>query len=211
MMEPPFLPALSLKSRYFVTGRTQTGKSTLARDLAKKLSSAGPPLLIIDPKDDDITKIKGCERFSDPLRIPPSDAVFTPSDSTDIDAYRSLFAQFVGPGKWRPRTYWIDEAGSVLPQSGLNREARTLLAQGSGKGIPVIMCHTRPCEIDVNSRAQATDIIAFETPSSKDRRIIADTAGIDITEIDPLLRPGGMEDHSAIFCQGAKMWIISPS
>lgn len=188
------------QDRIFITGATSTGKSHLARRLflsAPLRDAKGQPTrrMVIDPADSDLTMVPGAVTFHDPARPPEAlTARFVPEDPYDVEAYdvlyRKLFNRF-------PCYVWVDEAGIVLPASGVSKAARTLLVQGRKREIGHLALHTRPREVDSNLIAQAAHVAVFDLPNPDDRRRIAELAGIPPRELDAHM--GGLVEHGFLW------------
>lgn len=182
----PASPTRSLGSliryadRIFITGRTRTGKSFLAREL---FLSAAAPRLVIDPADSELTDVPGAVTFSNPKK-PPADAAtarFVPHDPADKAAYDLVY-------RWAferyPRYVWLDEAGQVAPAQGGPRWLNTFVVQGAKRSLGHVACHTRPRECNRNLIGQAQHVAIFDLPNPDDRRYLADLIGVPAGVLD---------------------------
>lgn len=170
-------------SRIFLTGKTRSGKSALARLL---FLSAAAPRLVIDPADSTLTAIRGAVTFTDPGRATnargerwttAATARFVPRDPDDLEAYARVYA-------WAfahyPRMVWADEAGSIMPAAGTLPPVRRYLAQGAKRQLGHIGLHTRPREVTRGLIAQASHVGIFTLPASEDRAYLAGIVGLPV-------------------------------
>ena len=182
------MASIRYTDRIFLTGRTGTGKSHLARAL---FLSTPAPRLVIDPVDSTMTDIPGAVTFSDPSRATnpqgenwreAATARFVPHDSEDLDAYdavyRWVFHHF-------PRYVWLDEAADAMPAARVRQVwPRKVLIHGRKRSIGHLACHTRPREVNRNLIAQAAHVFVFHTPNVDDRRHLADQMGFTFAEFE---------------------------
>lgn len=170
---------MQYQDRLFITGRSDSGKSQLARAIF--LAAPGRKT-VIDPQGSDTTKVPGAVLWRDPLR-PPEGRIrrFVPIDPADLDAYDEVYRQILL--KDFPHYVWCDEAGDVFPVRRTTPMVRRLLTHGRKRQIGHIATHTRPRELDPNLIAQAAHMAMFDLPGPADRKYIADIVGFDAKEL----------------------------
>lgn len=179
-----------------IVGTTGSGKSHLARRLARSAARQGP-LLIIDPAGSSLTDLPGAVTFSDPTtatnhagaqwaraRI----ARFVPHNPYDLDAYDAVYRWAwqarTDEGTPAPRFIWCDEAGMVLPARGAPKGGGRVLVQGRKRQLGHLACHTRPRDIHRDLIAQTQHLAIFALPNIDDRRHIAELAGIPAPQLE---------------------------
>lgn len=145
---------------------------------------------MIDPNDSELTEIPGAVTFSDVARATnrrgenwrqAATARFVPRDTDDRDEYDALYRWvfLMGQRHGQSRFTWCDEAGFVHPAQGSPPYARKMFTQGRKWGLGMLVCHTRPREIDTNIIAQSPHEFVFDTPIRRDRLYLAENAGIE--------------------------------
>jgi hypothetical protein len=174
---------VAYQDRLFITGRTSSGKSQLARSIF--LAAPGRKT-VIDPQGSDTTKVPGSTTYRDPRRPPDVEIRrFVPVDPADLDAYDEVYRQILL--RDFPAYVWCDEAGDVFPVRRTPSKVRRLLTHGRKRQIGHIATHTRPREVDPNLIAQAAHVVMFDLPNPHDRRHLADVAGIAPRDLDAQL------------------------
>lgn len=198
------LAGIGYSDRIFITGRTRTGKSYLARAL---FLSAAAPRLVIDPADSAMTDVPGAVTFRDPKR-PPKDAAtarFVPRDPDDRDAYDAVY-------RWAfqnfPRWIWLDEVSYAAPANGGSRWLNTYLVQGAKRSLGHLACHARPREINRNLVAQAQHVILFDLPNPDDRRHVADLIGLPLAELEAELF--ALPERGFLWWDSDTLWSCPP-
>lgn len=175
--------------RVFICGRTGSGKSVVARQLAATYPDR---VLVIDPADSEGTVLPGAELVYGG-GTPELEAVaearvirWVPADPSDMDRYDEVY-------RWAfhhryPGLVWLDEAGIAMPASGSPKAATTYLVQGRKRVAGHLACHTRPREVSRNLIAQAQHLLVFDLPNPDDVAHVADQAGVSKAELQEILR-----------------------
>lgn len=170
---------MAYQDRLFITGRSDSGKSQLARVIF--LAAPGRKT-VIDPQSSETTRVPGSVTYRDPRR-PPDARIrrFVPVDPADLDAYDEVYKHILLHDF--PHYVWCDEAGDVFPVRRTTSKVRRLLTHGRKRQIGHIATHTRPRELDPNLIAQAAHMAMFDLPGPHDRKHIADIVGFDPKEL----------------------------
>lgn len=182
--------------RVLIVGKTEGGKSTLARHLA--LGFTGSRMTFIDPKDGE-WRLEGVEPARDPaaldLQAPVSH--YIPSSLSD-EEYEDLFERLW----WArgPRVIWLDECFGPTRKGYAPHHLRLIIQQGAKHDVGLIACTQRPVNIESTLRTEAEHVFLFVPPPPMlDLRTLAGDMGQEPEtlkrEMHGLLEQEGLFSH----------------
>lgn len=164
-------------SRTFIAGKTNSGKSHLARTLLTELQPEY--LVIIDPKGDFNFRSKDaviCESIADinansmePLII------FRPGLDEEPEVYDAVLRWIYRRGN---TTLYIDELyGMSKNQRTYPHALNMIITRGRTRGITTIMASQRPSSIPLICISESEQVFIFQLKLRNDRKRFAETHG----------------------------------
>lgn len=163
----------SLEDRWGIWGTTGSGKTTLVKELLKRLQTAYPAArtYILDTKQsgdfDDLDALRMPDEIPpDPLRTPGASMVWAPPDE-DLEAFDRWFKKILHHRQ--PAILVVDELSTILNAAGqgplyFNR----LLKLGRSLGISVISVSQEAAYIPRNVLGQTTHVVRMRLLNEHD-------------------------------------------
>lgn len=180
--------------RVFIQGKTDSGKTVLARHLFESFS--GTRRTCIDPKG----RISlGVEPARAPYELDLAAPLshYIPSELED-EEYEELFRRLWFAGG--PRVIWLDESAGPTKAGWAPKFLRFIVQQGREHDIGLIACSQRPVNVETTLRSEAEHVFMFVPRTTKrDVDTIAGDIGREAAEVagqlDSLLAEEGLWSH----------------
>jgi hypothetical protein len=186
-------PGVSFNERALIVGKTQSGKTTLARKLAAGFT--GARLVVNDPKgmlDFGVPIVRDPARLDPAARlvhyVPVTLARGAPArGAREPTGYERFFRDV-----WHmlgPTVLWDDEAAAWSTGNYAPEHSDVYQQQGGGKGKGRLVLTQRPVDIRPNLRTEAEHVFVFTPPPAwPDLRVLALEFGRDPGELQRFLR-----------------------
>jgi hypothetical protein len=181
--------------RVLIIGKTQSGKSVLARHLATYFT--GCRLTLVDPKAGDLGLGVEPARRPEELDLAAPVSHYVPT-TLEPDEYEELFSLL-----WQakgPRMIWLDECFGPTKAGFAPQGLRLIVQQGARHDIGLIACTQRPVNIESTLRTEPEHIFVFVPALSMiDLKSIAPDMSLESwrlkAELEQLLDQEGLFSH----------------
>jgi hypothetical protein len=175
-------PPVNYNDRLFIVGKTQSGKSTLARRFFGSMT--GCQRVLVDPKGQeqlgvDPVRAVGSIDWSAPL------IHYIPSQ-LDRGEYEELYEALWRHGYAGPPLFiWTDEAMGVTEKNWAPQGLRLIIQQGASHGIGHLAVSQRPVEVWPGLRTEAEHYFMFvPRPHPLNAKALSEVVGLPQPELE---------------------------